>query len=74
MKFEQNPDIDLFFLGQDLLGPSLEDLLNFCKGRLSLKTVRALSVAPGPVQWIDRGDNRASMRGEDFEEFSRATR
>lgn len=33
---------NMFFLVMDLLGPSLEDFLQFCKGKLSLKTILLL--------------------------------
>ena len=35
-------ELDYRFLVLDFLGPSLDDLLHFCRGRLSLKTVLVL--------------------------------
>ncbi len=47
--FDYGPYLDSFYLAMELLGPSLNDLYNYCKKKFSLQTILLIS-----IQMIER--------------------
>lgn len=53
---------DYFALVMDLLGPSLEDLLNYCRRRLSLKTI--LLIADQAISQVEYIHSKGFLHGD----------